>query len=53
MIDPAVIAVVAASSAIRKQQGGPVTLSGLLFSFVAVFGLAGLIVCVIGALVRY
>lgn len=46
MIDPAVIAAVAASAANQRKPDGdaPVTLGGLLFSAVVVFGLAGLVV---------
>ena len=46
MIDPAVIAAVAASAANQREpdSDAPATLGGLLFSAVVVFGLAGLIV---------
>ena len=45
MIDPAVIAAVAASAANqRRSSDTPATARGLLFSAVVVFGLAGLIV---------
>ena len=52
MIDPAVIAVVAASSAIRKQQGGPVTLRGIALSFAVVFGIAALVVAACWGIAR-
>jgi hypothetical protein len=45
LIDPAVIAAVAGSAANqRRSSDTPATASGLLFSAVVVFGLAGLIV---------
>ena len=49
MIDPAVIATIAASAATQKQSEGAVTLGRLVFSFAVVFGLAGLLVWGIGA----
>lgn len=52
MIDPAVIAVVAASSAIRKQQGGPVTLRDIALSFAVVFGIAALVVAACWAYIQ-
>jgi hypothetical protein len=46
MIDPAVIAAVAASAANQREPADaePPTFGGLMFSAVVVFGLAGLIV---------
>ena len=51
MVDPAVIAAIAASAATQKQRrtGKPITLCGLVISFAIVFGIAGLLVFGIGA----
>lgn len=51
MVDPAVIAAIAASAATKKQsrEGRPITLRDFVFSFAIVFGIAGLLVLGIGA----
>lgn len=51
MIDPAVIATIAASAVNQKQPDKPVTLGNFVFSFCVVFGLAGLLILGIGALI--
>ena len=48
MVDPAVIAVIAASAANQKHPDRPVTLGQLVYGMAVVFGLAGLIVWAIG-----
>ena len=49
MIDPAVIATIAASAATQKQPEGAVTLGQLVYGMALVFGVAGLIVWAFGA----
>jgi hypothetical protein len=51
VVDPAVVAAIAASAATQKQrrEGEPITLRDLVFSFAIVFGIAGLLVLLIGA----
>lgn len=52
MIDPAVIAVIAASTANRRRPDGPVTLRDIALSFAVVFGIAVLVVAACWAYIQ-
>lgn len=52
MIDPALIAVIAASAAGQPKSGRPVTLRDIALSFAVVFGIAALVVAACWGIVR-